>query len=57
MVRMEETDEDVDFRPRRPLLGRRKADRGVSGEGDNDVRLLGVVYNRCGVGRVELVFI
>ena len=53
---MEDTDEDVDLRPRRPLLGRRKAERGVSGEGESDVRLLGVVCNRCGGGRVALVF-
>lgn len=56
MLRIEDTEEDVDLRPRRPLLGRRKADRGVRGEGESDVRLLGVVFNRCGCGRVELVF-
>jgi len=40
---MEETDEEVDLRPRSPLLARRNVDRGVSGEGDSEVRLLGVV--------------
>jgi hypothetical protein len=43
MLRMEETEEEVDLRPRRPVLGRRKVDRGVRGEGERDWRLLGVV--------------
>ena len=37
--RIDETDEDVDFLPRRPVEDRLMADRGVSGEGDNDCRL------------------
>jgi hypothetical protein len=55
MLRIEETDEEVDLRPRRPLLARRKVPRGVNGEGDNEVRLLGVVYIRGGGGKVELL--
>jgi hypothetical protein len=35
---MEETDEEVDFRPRRPELRRYEDDRGVSGEGDRESR-------------------
>ena len=42
MLRTEETDEDVDLRPLSPVLDRRKPDRGVSGEGDSECRLLGV---------------
>ena len=34
MLRMEETEEDVDLRPRSPALERRKVERGVSGEGE-----------------------
>jgi hypothetical protein len=45
---MEETDDEVDLRPRSPLLARLKPDRGVSGEGDSEVLLLGVVYNLGG---------
>ena len=33
----------MDLRPLRPVLDLRKPDRGVSGEGDNECRLLGVV--------------
>jgi len=43
MLRIDDTEDDVDLRPRRPLLVRRKDDRGVIGEGERDVRLLGVV--------------
>ncbi len=44
MLRMEETEEDVDLRPLRPVLERRKVDRGVRGEGEREWRLLvGVV--------------
>ena len=41
MDRMDETDDDVDFRPRRPAPpeARRIVDRGVSGEGDREWRL------------------
>lgn len=41
MERMEETEEDVDLRPRKPVPAdeRRMAERGVSGEGDRDCRL------------------
>jgi hypothetical protein len=42
MLRTEETDEDVDLRPLSPALDRRKPDRGVSGEGESECRLLGV---------------
>ena len=52
---MDDTDEDVDLRPRRPLLARRNVDRGVSGEGDSDVRLLGVVRSRGGGGACDEV--
>ena len=45
---MEDTDEDVDLRPRRPVLDRRKVDRGVNGDGEREWRLLlGVVYIRA----------
>jgi hypothetical protein len=43
MLRTEETEEEVDLRPLRPALDRRKADRGVNGEGEIDCLLLGVV--------------
>jgi hypothetical protein len=36
MLRTEETEEDVDFRPRRPVLARRKVERGVKGDGERD---------------------
>lgn len=40
MERMEETDEDVDLRPRRPFDVRRyDVERGVSGPGESDERL------------------
>lgn len=44
---MDETDEEVDLRPLKPLLVRRKVDRGVKGEGEMDVRLLAVVCSRA----------
>lgn len=48
MLRMEDTDEDGDLRPRRPVLDRRKVDRGVNGDGEREWRLLlGVVYIRA----------
>lgn len=40
---MDETDEDVDLRPRSPAEERRIVDRGVMGDGDNDCRLYDVV--------------
>jgi hypothetical protein len=44
MLRMEDTDDDVDFLPRSPVLERRKVERGVNGDGESDCRLLfGVV--------------
>ena len=53
MVRMEETEEDVDFLPRRPVLERRKVERGVKGAGDRECRLLvGVAYVRFKTGCV-----
>lgn len=42
MLRMELTEEDVDFRPRRPAPEDRRRDwlpRGVRGEGERDVRV------------------
>jgi hypothetical protein len=42
MLRTEDTEDEVDLRPLRPVLDRRKPDRGVSGEGDSECRLLGV---------------
>ncbi len=39
MLRIEDTDEDVDFLPRRPPEDRRYEDRGVSGAGLADSRL------------------
>jgi len=50
MLRIEETDDEVDFRPLRPVLGRLKAERGVRGDGEIDCRLLGVAYIRLGGG-------
>jgi hypothetical protein len=35
---MEETDDEVDLRPRRPELRRYEDERGVSGEGDRERR-------------------
>jgi hypothetical protein len=45
MVRIEETEDEVDFRPRRPVLDRRKVERGVNGAGDIECRLLLGVTN------------
>lgn len=42
MLRIEETDEDVDLRPRRPPEAWRYEDRGVIGAGDSDDLVLGV---------------
>lgn len=39
MLRIEDTDDDVDLRPRRPPDDRRYDDRGVNGAGDADSRL------------------
>jgi hypothetical protein len=45
------TELDVDLRPRRPLEPRRKAERGVSGDGERECRLFEVpVYMRGGGG-------
>ena len=41
--RMDETEEEVDFLPRRPADERRYEERGVTGIGERDFRLLGVV--------------
>lgn len=49
MLRTEDTEDEVDLRPRRPELGRRKVPRGVRGAGDNECRL-GVAYIRPGGG-------
>ena len=39
MLRIEETEDEVDFLPRNPLDPRRyEEDRGVIGDGDRDVR-------------------
>ena len=38
MLRTDDTEEDVDFRPRRPALERRYEDRGVNGEGERELR-------------------
>ncbi len=47
MLRTDDTDDEVDLRPRRPELGRRNVDRGVRGEGESDCLLLvGVVKIR-----------
>lgn len=49
--RMDETDEDVDLRPRRPCpwpAEERRTARGVRGEGDRDWRLYDVVVCRRG---------
>jgi hypothetical protein len=40
MERMDETEDDVDFRPRSPELRRYVEERGVSGEGDSESLLL-----------------
>lgn len=39
MLRIDEMDEEVDLRPRRPAEGRRYDPRGVMGDGDNELRL------------------
>lgn len=39
MERIEDTDEEVDLRPRRPAEDRRIVDRGVMGDGDSECRL------------------
>jgi hypothetical protein len=39
MERMDETDDDVDFLPLKPVEERRIVDLGVSGDGDRDWRL------------------
>lgn len=38
MLRTEETDEDVDLRPRRPAELRRYEERGVTGDGEMELR-------------------
>lgn len=43
MLRIEETDEEVDLRPRRPTEECRYEERGVSGAGEREERLRGVV--------------
>jgi hypothetical protein len=43
MLRTEETEDEVDLRPRSPVLARRKVERGVKGAGERDWRLLVVV--------------
>jgi hypothetical protein len=40
ILRIEETEEDVDFRPRRPVELRRYDERGVTGEGESELRFL-----------------
>jgi len=47
MLLIEETEEEVDLRPRKPPLGRRKEECGVNGAGDKDDRF-GVVLIRDG---------
>lgn len=42
MLRIDDTDDEVDFRPRRPAPEERRRDwlpRGVNGEGDRDWRV------------------
>lgn len=39
MLRIDDTDDDVDLRPRRPPEERRYEDRGVNGAGDAESRL------------------
>ena len=39
MLRMDETEEEVDFRPRRPADERRYEECGVRGTGERDDRL------------------
>ena len=40
MLRMEETEDDVDLRPRSPADDRRYDPRGVMGDGERELRLL-----------------
>lgn len=40
MLRIEDTEEEVDFRPRSPAEDRRYEPRGVIGDGDSELRLL-----------------
>lgn len=52
MDRTDETEDEVDFRPRSPVDALRKDECGVSGAGDSDVRrrtLVGV----CTIGALE----
>jgi len=39
MLRIDETEEEVDLRPRKPADERRYELRGVRGEGDKELRL------------------
>lgn len=48
ILRTEETDEDVDLRPRRPAEDRRYELRGVRGDGDKELRLLELPLNGRG---------
>lgn len=49
MLRIEETDDDVDLRPRNPADDRRYDPRGVMGEGESELRLLEwLVFNGRG---------
>ena len=54
MDRTEETEDEVDFRPRSPVAPdeRRTVDRGVSGEGESDWRLYEVGRLVCMRGRL-----
>ena len=40
MLRIDETEEEVDLRPRRPAELRRYDERGVKGDGESEDRLL-----------------
>lgn len=56
MDRIDETEEEVDLRPRRPVDVRRYEECGVRGDGDRDVRFCGVVKTRGSSGAVARVF-
>ncbi len=49
MDRTEDTEDDVDFRPRSPAEDRLTVDLGVRGEGDNDCRLYDVASRGGGI--------
>lgn len=48
MLRMDETEDEVDLRPRKPAEERRKEPLGVIGDGDNEFRFTWLVFKDLG---------